>query len=172
LNQNLREKHGYTYGAGSVFDFRLSTGPFFAAAAVQTDKTAAALSEFFKELEGIRQPVPADELSRAKNYVSLRYPAGFETVGELAEKLEEKAVFSLPDDFFTSYMDRVAKVTAADVARATAQWIDPRSVVVVVVGDRKKIEAGIKALNLGPLRVLSVGDILGGPGRKSGGSRN
>jgi predicted Zn-dependent peptidase len=172
LNQNLREQHGYTYGAGSVFDFRLSTGPFFAAAAVQTDKTAAALSEFFKELEGIRQPVPADELSRAKNYVSLRYPAGFETVGELAEKLEEKAVFSLPDDFFTSYMDRVAKVTAADVARATAQWIDPRSVVVVVVGDRKKIEAGIKALNLGPLRVLSVGDILGGPGRKSGGSRN
>jgi zinc protease len=162
LNQNLREKHGYTYGAGSVFDFRLSTGPFFAAAAVQTDKTAAALSEFFKELEAIRRPASADELSRAKNYVSLRYPAGFETVGELAGKLEEKAVFGLPDDFFTSYMDRVAKVTAADVARATAQWIDPRAVVVVVVGDRKKIEAGIKAAKLGPLRVLSVNEILKG----------
>ena len=121
LNQNLREQHGYTYGAGSVFDFRLSTGPFFAAAAVQTDKTAAALTEFFKELEGIRRPASADELSRAKNYVALRYPAGFETVGELAGKLEEKAVFGLPDDFFTSYMDRVAQVTAADVARATAQ---------------------------------------------------
>jgi predicted Zn-dependent peptidase len=170
LNQNLREQHGYTYGAGSVFDFRLSTGPFFAAAAVQTDKTAAALTEFFRELEGIRQPASADELSRAKNYVALRYPAGFETVGELAGKLEEKAVFGLPDDFFTSYMDRVAQVTAADVARATAQWIDPRSVVVVVVGDRKKIEAGIKAAKLGPLRVLSVNEILGGPGRKSASS--
>jgi predicted Zn-dependent peptidase len=168
LNQNLREQHGYTYGAGSVFDFRLSTGPFFAAAAVQTDKTAAALTEFFKELEGIRRPASADELSRAKNYVALRYPAGFETVGELAGKLEEKAVFGLPDDFFTSYMDRVAQVTAADVARATAQWIDPRSVVVVVVGDRKKIEAGIKAAKLGPVRVLSVNEILGGPGRKPG----
>jgi predicted Zn-dependent peptidase len=161
LNQNLREQHGYAYGAGSVFDFRLSTGPFFAAAAVQTDKTAAALSEFFKELEGIRRPPSADELSRAKNYVALRYPAGFETVGELAGKLEEKALFGLPDDFFAGYIDRVAKVTAADVARATAQWIDPRSVVVVVVGDRNKIEAGIKAAKLGPLRVLSVNEILG-----------
>jgi predicted Zn-dependent peptidase len=162
LNQNLREQHGYAYGAGSVFDFRLSTGPFFAAGAVQTDKTAAALSEFFKELEGIRRPVSANELSRAKNYVALRYPAGFETVGELAGKLEEKAVFGLPDDFFTSYMDRVARVTAADVARATAQWIDPRSVVVIVVGDRRKIEAGLKTAKLGPLRVLSVNEILRG----------
>ena len=104
----------------------------------------------------------ADELSRAKNYAALRYPAGFETVGELADKLEEKAIFGLPDDFFTSYMDRVAKVTAADVTRATAQWIDPRSVVVVVVGDRKKIEAGIRAAKLGPVRVLSVNEILKG----------
>jgi hypothetical protein len=64
-------------------------------------------------------------------------------------------------------MDRVGKVTAADVARATAQWIDPRSVVVVVVGDRKKIEAGIKAANLGPVRILSVDEILGRSGPKS-----
>ena len=101
--------------------------------------------------------------------MALRYPAGFETVAELAGKLEEKAIFGLPDDFFTTYMDRVAKVTAADVARATAQWIDPRSVVVVVVGDRKKIEAGIKAAKLGPLRVSSVNELLGGQGvSKSG----
>jgi predicted Zn-dependent peptidase len=167
LNQNLRETHGYTYGAGSAFDFRLSSGPFFAAAAVQTDKTAPALSEFFKELEGIRRPVPEDELARARNYVALRYPAGFETVGELAGKLEDKALFELPDDFFTTYMDRVAKVTAADLARVTAEWIDPRSVVVVVVGDRKKIEAGIRALNLGPVKVLTADDILGRPGSGS-----
>jgi zinc protease len=167
LNQNLREQHGYTYGAGSVFDFRLSTGPFFAAAAVQTDKTAPALSEFFKELEGIRRPAAEDELARARNSVALRYPAGFETVGELAAKLEEKALFDLPDDYFTTCMDRVAKVTAADLARVTAQWIDPRAVVVVVVGDRKKIEADIRALNLGPLKVLTADDILGRPGPKS-----
>lgn len=161
LNQNLREAHGYTYGAGSQFDFRLSTGPFLAAAAVQTDKTAPALAEFFKELEGIRKPVGEEELTKARNYVALRYPAGFETTEDLAGKLEDKVVFDLPDDYFTSYADRVRKVTAADVARVAAQAINPRAIVVVIAGDRKKIEPGIRALNLGPVRVFSVDEILG-----------
>ncbi len=161
LNQNLREQHGYTYGAGSWFDFRLSTGPFFAAAAVQTDKTAASLSEFFKELEGIRRPIGEEELARARNYVALRYPAGFETTGQLAAKLEEKVLFDLPDDYFATSMDQVTKVTPSDFARVTARYIDPRSVVVIVVGDRKKIEPGIRALKLGPVRVFSVDQILG-----------
>ena len=169
LNQNLREQHGYTYGAGSGFDFRLSTGPFFAAAAVQTDKTVAALAEFFKELEAIRKPIAEEELARARNYLALRYPAGFETSGQLAGKLEQKLVYGLPDDYFATYMDRVQKVTAADVARVTTQYIDPRAVAVVVVGDRKKIEAGIRALNLGPLKVFSVDEILGRPGPRAGG---
>jgi zinc protease len=139
LNQNLREQHGYTYGASSRFDFRLSTGPFLAAAAVETTKTAAALSEFFKELEGIRKPIGEEELARARNYVALRYPAGFETIGQLAGKLEESVLFDLPDDFFITYMERVAKATPSDLARVTAQYIDPRSVVVIVVGDRRRI---------------------------------
>jgi predicted Zn-dependent peptidase len=167
LNQNLREQHGYTYGASSRFDFRLSTGPFLAGAAVETTKTPAALSEFFKELEGIRKPIGEEELARARNYVALRYPAGFETTGQLAGKLEEKVLFNLPDDFFDTYMDRVTKVTPSDFARVTAQYIDPRSVVVIVVGDRRKVESGIRALNLGPLKVLSIEEILGGRSPKS-----
>ena len=67
-------------------------------------------------------------------------------------------------------MDRVAKVTPSDVARVAEQYIDPRSVVVIVVGDRKKIESEIRALNLGPVKVLSVDEILGRPpGPKSKG---
>jgi zinc protease len=162
LNQNLRERHGYTYGAGSAFDFRLSTGPFFAAAAVQTDKTAAALTEFFAELEAIRKPISPEELTRARHYLALRYPAGFETTGQLAGKLEQKVIYGLPEDYFTSYVDRVEKVTEADVSRVTAEYIDPRAVVVVVVGDRKKIEAGIRALRLGAMKVFSIDEILGG----------
>ena len=170
LNQNLREQHGYTYGASSRFDFRLSTGPFVAGAAVETSKTAPALAEFFKELEGIRKPIGEEELARARNYVALRYPAGFETTGELAGKLEGKVLYNLPDDYFNTYMDRVAKVTPSDVARVAGQYIDPRSVVVIVVGDRKKIESEIRTLNLGPLKVLSVDEILGRPpGPKSKG---
>ena len=161
LNQNLREKHGYTYGAGSRFDFRLSTGPFAAGAAVETSKTGAALSEFFKEFEGIRKPIGEEELARARQYVALRYPSGFETTGELAGRLEGKVLYDLPDDYFRTYMDHVAKVTPADVARVAAKDIDPRGVVVIVVGDRKKIEPEIRALHLGPLKVLSVDDVLG-----------
>jgi predicted Zn-dependent peptidase len=67
LNQNLREQHGYSYGAFSAFDMRRAAGPFFAGAGVQTDKTAEALREFFKELNGILAPIPADELAKAKN---------------------------------------------------------------------------------------------------------
>ena len=101
LNMNLREKHGYTYGAGSTFDMRASAGPFIASAGVQTDKTAEALTEFFNELNAILQPVPADELSRAKNYVMLRFPSGFETTGDISRRLEEVLVYHLPEDYFS-----------------------------------------------------------------------
>jgi predicted Zn-dependent peptidase len=172
LNQNLRERHGYAYGAGSAFDFRLSTGPFFASGAVQTDKTAPALAEFFKELEGMRRPASEEELSRARNYLALRYPRGFETTALLVGRLEAKVVYDLPDDYFTTYMDRIAKVSAEDVSRVAAKYLDPSSAVVIVVGDRKKIEPAIRALNLAPVRVFTVDQILGkaaavGPGGKS-----
>ncbi|HYM26498.1 MAG TPA: pitrilysin family protein, partial [Vicinamibacterales bacterium] len=101
LNMNLREKHGYAYGASSQFDLRAFAGPFVAGAGVQTDKTAEALKEFFNELSAIRDPVPADELERAKNYVSLRYPGGFETIGEISRQLENALVYNLPDDYFS-----------------------------------------------------------------------
>ena len=66
LNTNLREQHGYAYGAGSTFDMRIATGPFIASAAVQTDKTVESLQEFFKELDGMQKPVPGDELSKRR----------------------------------------------------------------------------------------------------------
>jgi predicted Zn-dependent peptidase len=101
LNLNLREKRGYTYGAGSSFDLRIAPGPFAASAAVQTDKTAEALTEFFNELNGILTPVPPDELARAKNYVALRFPGAFETTADIARRLEEAVVYDLPDDYFS-----------------------------------------------------------------------
>ena len=63
---------------------RAAAGPFYAAAGVQTDKTAEALTEFFKELDGIRKPIPAEELEKAKNYVALLLPRNFETTERLA----------------------------------------------------------------------------------------
>src|SRR5262249_28261686 len=99
LNNNLREVHGYAYGAGSGFDMRVGAGPFYATAGVQTDKTAEALKEFFNELNAILKPIPADELARAKNYVALRFPGTFETTGDMSRRLEDMMLFHLPDDY-------------------------------------------------------------------------
>jgi len=161
LNQNLREEHGYSYGASSRFDMRLSPGPFFAGAGVQTDKTAEALREFFNELNGIGAPVGADELDKAKNYLALGFPSEFETVGDLSAQLEQQVVYRLPESYFTEYVKNIQAVTIAAVQKAAATYIQPQRFIVVVVGDRKVIEPGIQALGLGPLRAMSVAEALG-----------
>lgn len=160
LNQNLREKNGYSYGASSRFDMRGSAGPFQAGAGVQTDKTADALKEFFNELNGMLQPIPADELDKAKNYSALSFPGEFETTGQLALKLEEMAVYQLPDEVFTGYVGQVQKVTAADMARVAKTYLLMDRLAVVVVGDRATIEAPIRATNLGPVTIVPVDDVM------------
>ena len=161
LNNNLREVHGYTYGASSGFDMRLGAGPFFAAAGVQTDKTAEALKEFFNELNAILKPVPAEELSRAKNYVSLRYPSTFETTGDFSRRLEDALVYHLPDDYFAKYVQNIQAVASADVQRVAQKYVQPDRVIVVVVGDLAAIESGIRALNLGPVTVMTIDEVFG-----------
>jgi len=160
LNQNLREQHGYTYGASSAFDMRQSAGPFLAAAGVQTDKTGPALQEFFNELNGIVKPIADAELQKSKNYVALGFPGEFETTGDLARKLEELVVYNLPETTYSDFVTAVNKVTAADLQRLAARYIQPDKMAVVVVGDRKQIEAAIRALNLGPVNIVSVDDLF------------
>ena len=161
LNQNLREEHQYSYGASSRFDMRLSAGPFQAGAGVQTDKTAEAIREFFNELNGIAKPVGADELAKAKNYIALSFPSEFETIGDLSSHMEEMVVYDLPDRYFAQYVDNIQAVTSPAVQTAAATFIQPKRFAVVVVGDRKIIEPGIRALNLGSVRVMSVEEAIG-----------
>jgi predicted Zn-dependent peptidase len=160
LNQNLREEHGYSYGAASSFDMRGAAGPFYAAAGVQTDKTSEALTEFFKELDAIRKPIPAEEVEKAKNYLALLLPRNFETTGGLASSLAQMFVYSLPADYYATYTDRVRAVTPATLQRAAERYIQPDKFAVVVVGDRKVIEPGIKALNLGPIKIVEIGEVM------------
>jgi predicted Zn-dependent peptidase len=159
LNTNLRETHGYAYGAGSNFDMRIGPGPFMAGANVQTDKTAESLTEFFNELARIGT-VPAEELEKAKNYVALSFPQDFETTQDIAAKLAEQVIYGLPDGWFDGYMARVQSVTPADVSRVAKTYITPDTFAVVVVGDLKVIEAGVRALNLGTVKVVPMDEIL------------
>lgn len=160
LNENLRETHGYAYGAYSMFDMRRVAGYFSAQAGVQTDKTADALKEFFNEFARITT-FEAAELARTKNNLALGYPAEFETSTQLSRKLEDLLVHRLPDDYFDRYIGRVQAVTGEQVQKAALRHLDPSRFVVVVVGDRKKVEAGIAALKLAPVvEVMSVEDVM------------
>jgi zinc protease len=160
LNQNLRETRGYTYGAGSRFDMRRAAGPFLASAEIVTAKSDSALIEFMKELNGIRQVVPPAELSRAKRYLQLQLPGNFETTQQIAAALVPVALYGLPLDYYNNYVQNIEGVTQADVARVAQQYINPGSLAVLIVGDRKTIEQGLKAVNVGP---IAIRDISGQP---------
>jgi zinc protease len=160
LNQNLREARGYTYGAGSRFDMRRAAGPFTASAEIVSAKSDSALIEFMKELNNIRQAVPPDELSRAKRYLQLQLPENFETTQQIAAALVPVALYGLPLDYYNNYVQNVEAITQADVARVAQQYINPSSLAIVIVGDRKTIEQALKATNVGP---IAIRDISGQP---------
>jgi zinc protease len=152
LNQNLRETRGYTYGAFSQFTAGRMAGPFVASASVVTAKTDSSLIEFLKELRGIRdEPVPEAELAKAKSYIALGLPGDFETTASAAARFRELLAYGLPLDYYAHYIERISAVTAGDVQRVARQYIDPDHFDIVVVGDKSQIEAGIKALNEGPI---------------------
>jgi len=160
LMQNLRESKGYTYGAGSGFQTRRAPGPFVAQAEVTGTKTDSSLIEFMKELRAIGEMVPAPELERAKRYLTLQLPRAFETTTDIANQLVPIVRYGLPLDYYDTYARRIRAVTQADVQRVARQYIDPERLAIVVVGDRKSIESGIRALQLGE---VSIRDLTGQP---------
>jgi predicted Zn-dependent peptidase len=168
LNQNLREDKGYTYGARSSFDFDVLRGPFTASAAVQTAVTDKALVEFFKELNSMLEPVTDAEMTRARNVVALRFPSTFQTASQIASRLTELYLYDLPDDYFNRYVEGILAVTKDDVQRVARRHLDPERVVVIVVGDREQIEDGVRALDLGPMRNMTVEEVMGPPPEVSG----
>ncbi|HEY8164908.1 MAG TPA: pitrilysin family protein [Gemmatimonadaceae bacterium] len=160
LMQNLRETHGYTYGARSSFDMRKSAGPFTASAEIVAAKTDSALMEFMKELNGVRDTVPSIELSKAKRYLQLGLPSDFETTQQIARAMIPIATYGLPLDFYNTYVQNIEAVTQADVQRVARQYITPGSFAIVIVGDRKSIEPGLKGVNTAP---ISIRDFFGQP---------
>jgi zinc protease len=161
LNTNLREVHGYSYGAGSRFNFWNVPGPFFATASVQTDVTGPALSEFFVEFKKMRTSIPDNDLARGKNYDALSYAANFESNASTADEIADLVLYNLPDTYFNTYVEKVLAVNKKGVEAAAKKYIVPENMLVVIVGDRAKIEEGIKKLNLGKIAFLSIEDVLG-----------
>lgn len=160
LNMNLRERNGYSYGAGSQFTMRLTPGPFVALSGVQTDKTREALTEFFTELTGIAEPAPDDELTRVKNLLALSFPGVFETTNDMAAQLIDLIVYGLPESFVNEFVAKIQAVTAVDVQRVAREYIRPDRVIIVIAGDLATIEQPVREAALGPVTVVTADDVL------------
>jgi zinc protease len=162
VNLNLREDKGYTYGARTGFDYRRGAGPFTASAGVQTAVTKESVYEFMKEIRGVRGEIPVTqkELDYQKQSLIRGFPRGFETPGQIAGRLSAVVLYDLPDDYFNSYLARLQSVTVADVQRVATKYLDPSHMAILIVGDRKAIEPGLRSLDLGAITLL---DPEGGP---------
>lgn len=154
INMNLREAHGYTYGAGSTFAYHRQPGPFLAYSAVRTDVTAPATTEIFNELKRMRDTqMTPDEMKLSKDSITRSMPGRFERGGDAVGTFAELFVYDLPLDYFSKFPDAVDAVNP-EQAQATAQkYIHPDKIAVVAVGDRSKIEDEMKKLHLGKLEI-------------------
>jgi zinc protease len=154
INMNLREEHGYTYGAQSQYSFYREGGTFIAGGLVRTDITGPAAKELLYEIQRFpANPPTADELKQAKDARIQSIPSLFETTAATATAISGIYVYNRPLDYYSMLPDKYRSVTAADVTRVAKDDVHPDNLIIVAVGDRSKIEAGLKETNLGPIEV-------------------
>ena len=154
LMQNLREKHGYTYGINSGLDLRAGAGAYRVASDVRTSATDSALVQALGEYRRIvAEPVPAAELQGAVNNLVSSFPSAMQTVQALTGRIQDLITWGLPVDFYTTYRERLAGVTSDDVRKVATSRLTPDNLIVVVAGDASKIEAPIRARNFGQVEV-------------------
>jgi zinc protease len=152
----LREQKGWTYGAYSSFSQPRGVGAFQATAEVRTPVTDSALAELLRQLARIRSETPPDsEIANAKNYLIGRFPLQIETADQIAGRVANARLLGRPDDYVVRYRERLAAVSADQIAAAARRYLTTDRMVVLVVGDGTKILAGLKAQGL-PVRIVSV----------------
>jgi predicted Zn-dependent peptidase len=157
INLNLREEHGYTYGAFSGFEWRRQAGPFAVSTAVKSEVTDAAAREVLDEIDRIRtKPVDEEELSLATSYLDGVFPIRYETTAAIASALANLVVYELPDDYFDRYRERVRAVTREEVLEAARKHLDPVAMQMVVVGDPATVKGPLDEMGFGPLRVYDA----------------
>ena len=124
INLNLREVHGYTYGATSAFDWRRGAGPFVVQTAVKSDVTGAAVQEILTEIERMRTAaISEDELTLATSYLDGVFPIRYETTAAIATALANMVIHGLPEDYYDEYRAHVRAVTTEGVLRAAQRHL-------------------------------------------------
>jgi zinc protease len=147
INLNLRERHGYTYGARSTFAFRRQAGPFVVSAPVRNDVTLESVSEVLAELRRIRTgDIEDQELNDTKNYLMGVFPATVQSASDIASRLVDMELYGLPHDYFDRYRENIAAIGRDDIARVAAKYIDPDRALIVIVGNARQIREPLGTL--------------------------
>jgi len=158
LNMNLREDKHWTYGAGSFFWNARAQRPLFIYAPVQTDKTKESLVEMTKEINGLvkDRPVTADELTRIQANETLSLPGSRETIGSVGFSILDILQYGWPDNYYETMAGKIRALKTTDLDAAAKQVIHPEAMVWVIVGDRAKIEQGIKDAGIGKIHFIDA----------------
>ena len=160
---NLREDKHWSYGSGSfVFDAR-GQQPFIGYGIVQTDKTKESMIELNKELRDILGPRPAtaDELAKVQSNMTLELPGSWETNNAVIGSIAEMVRFDYSDDYFETFVKKIKSLNLDNITNAAKKVVYPDNLVWVVVGDRSKIEAGIRELGYGEVKLIdSNGNVM------------
>ena len=140
LFANLREKHGYTYGAYSGFQEKKLGGTFSATAEVRNAVTGPATGEILNELNRIAEtPIPQGELELQRNYLAGNFLMSLESNQRTAERIQEIDLYNLPTDFYKNYASRLVSITPEQASTLAKKYIDPKDVAIVVVGEAKEV---------------------------------
>jgi len=158
LNMNLREDKHWSYGVRSILRDAQAQRPFYTVAPVQTDKTKEAMAEMDKEFRGMAggHPIATDELTKLQANETLKLPGSRETLDELGQSIVDIVQFGLPDDYYETYASKVRALKTDDVNSAAKEVVHPDNLIWIVVGDRAKIEGGVRELGLGELHFLDA----------------
>ena len=158
LNMNLREDKGYTYGARSSVEQNPKAGLFSARASVKTATTAPSITEFLKEIQGIRgdRPVTDGEFGDAVGRSIQGFPARFEGLRSIRGQFAGADALRRPAGWLAGYTGRIEAVDLRAAQEGLAEYADPENLVVVVVGDWDAVGADVEALGLGVITHLDA----------------
>jgi zinc protease len=158
LNMNLREDKHWSYGVRSSLVDARGPRPFLVVAPVQTDKTKEAVSEILKELQAISgdKPVSEAEVAKIQKERTLKLAGMWETGDAVEGSLSRMIRFNLPEDYYDTYAQRVLGLNQGQVAAAAKDTVHPNRRIWVIVGDRSKIEPGIRELGLGEVHLIDA----------------
>jgi zinc protease len=167
VNLNLREDKGYTYGARTAVEGGYFPGAFTASAGVKTDVTKESVAEFLKELNKIKDGITEKELAFTKDSIAEGTKRQYESVMALSGMLDNISRYDWPDDYAAQRLKELDRLTLDDMKRMATQHLHPDAMVVLVVGDKKKVAKGLGELGLGePIEL----DIDGNPIEKKVGT--